>query len=334
MYLLQVRITVLDKNDSPPSFKETSLKFSVSEDLSPGQPVSTISADDPDTIGTLEYTLLPGHEGHFSLNKSTGVLKLAEPLDRETKELYKLSVRASDGIQYTDAIITIQVTDTNDNTPVFSESAYSFDIPENAGRGSKVGQIKATDPDLGINAQVTYTVISDWANDIFSLNPQTGVFTLTARLDYEEVTDTNDNTPVFSESAYSFDIPENAGRGSKVGQIKATDPDLGINAQVTYTVISDWANDIFSLNPQTGVFTLTARLDYEEVQHYILVVQAQDAGHPPLSSTVTIYCNVLDLNDNAPLFDPMSYSNEIFENVSISTAVVTVSATDMDSGEL
>jgi hypothetical protein len=34
---------------------------------------------------------------------------------------------------------------------------------------------------------------------------------------------------------------------------------------LTYTVISDWANDVFSLNPQTGVFTLTARLDYEEV---------------------------------------------------------------------
>lgn len=81
----------------------------------------------------------------------------------------------------------LQVTDTNDNPPVFLESAYSFDIPENAARGSKVGQIKAIDPDLGINAQITYTVISDWANDVFSLNPQTGVFTLTSKLDYEEV---------------------------------------------------------------------------------------------------------------------------------------------------
>lgn len=70
-----------------------------------------------------------------------------------------------------------------------------------------------------------------------------------------------------------------------------------------------------------------------QVQHYILVVQAQDAGHPALSSTLTVYCNVLDLNDNAPLFDPMSYSNEIFENVSVATPVVTVSATDLDSGK-
>lgn len=70
-----------------------------------------------------------------------------------------------------------------------------------------------------------------------------------------------------------------------------------------------------------------------QVQHYILVVQAQDSGHPSLSSTLTVYCNVLDLNDNAPIFDPMSYSNEIFENVSVATPVVTVSATDLDSGK-
>lgn len=81
-----------------------------------------------------------------------------------------------------------------------------------------------------------------------------------------QVTDTNDNPPVFLESAYSFDIPENAVRGSRVGAIAASDPDEGSNSQLTYTVISDWANDVFSLNPHTGVFTLTARLDYEEVR--------------------------------------------------------------------
>ncbi|CAH1187899.1 unnamed protein product [Phyllotreta striolata] len=250
----KVEITVLDKNDSPPSFKDAPLHYSVSEDLGPGQSIAVIKAEDPDTIGALEYTLLKGGEKKFSLEKSSGLLRLVDSLDRETTDNYKLLVRCSDGNQYTDTIVHI------------------------------------------------------------------------------EVTDTNDNPPAFLEPAYSFDIPENAARGSRVGQIKASDPDLGANAQLTYSVISDWANDVFSLNPQTGVFTLTSKLDYEEVQHYILVVQAQDAGHPALSSTLTVYCNVLDLNDNAPLFDPMSYSNEIFENVTAGTPVVTVSATDADSG--
>jgi protocadherin Fat 4 len=52
----------------------------------------------------------------------------------------------------------------------------------------------------------------------------------------------------------------------------ASDPDLGANSMISYTVISDWANDVFSLNPQTGVFTLTARLDYEEVSRPIQII--------------------------------------------------------------
>lgn len=68
------------------------------------------------------------------------------------------------------------------------------------------------------------------------------------------------------------------------------------------------------------------------MQHYILVVQAQDTGRPSLSSTVTVYFNVQDLNDNAPIFDPMSYSDEVFENITVGSSVLSVSATDQDSG--
>lgn len=106
---MQVRITVLDKNDSPPSFKDTPLVFSISEDLGPGQPVATMKADDPDTIGELEYTLIHGDDGHFTLDADSGVLRLVDSLDRETKDLYKLTVRASDGNQHTDTVVDIQV---------------------------------------------------------------------------------------------------------------------------------------------------------------------------------------------------------------------------------
>nr|XP_018915731.1 PREDICTED: cadherin-related tumor suppressor [Bemisia tabaci] len=251
----KIRITVLDRNDSPPSFEGMLLEYSVSEDIPSGQIVTVLHATDPDLPGPITYSLVSGDDGHFDLDSMTGTLRLKEALDRETKDVYKLKVRASDGVQTTDTIITITVTDTNDNAPVFEEATYSFDVPEN------------------------------WV------------------------------------------------RGARVGQVQAVDEDQDVNGLVTYSVISDWANDVFSLNPQTGVFTLTARLDYEEVQHYIFVVQAQDTGKPSLSSTLTVYFNVLDLNDNAPLFDPMSYSNEVFENATIGTSIVTVTATDLDSGD-
>ncbi|XP_053960517.1 cadherin-related tumor suppressor-like [Anastrepha ludens] len=250
-----VTVKVLDKNDSPPVFRDTPLAFNVSEDLGAGHQVATIRATDPDTLGSLTFSLIGGGDDKFLLEPETGRLRLKDALDRELKDKYVLQLRVADGVQSTDTTAEILVTDTNDNPPIFDEPVYSFDIPENAPRGYQVGIIAATDPDLGDNALVSYTVISDWANDVFSLNPQ------------------------------------------------------------------------------TGVFTLTARLDYEEVQHYILVVQAQDNGHPSLSTTLTVYCNVLDLNDNAPIFDPMSYSNEIYENISIGTPIVTVTATDIDSGD-
>jgi protocadherin Fat 4 len=88
-----------------------------------------------------------------------------------------------------------QVTDTNDNPPVFSEYVYSFDVDENEVRGTKVGQVSATDEDENVNGQISYTVISDWANDVFSLNPQTGIFTLTSKLDYEEVSEKKKKRP-------------------------------------------------------------------------------------------------------------------------------------------
>ncbi|XP_049764628.1 cadherin-related tumor suppressor-like [Schistocerca cancellata] len=219
----------------------------------------------PAGAGELRFSLLPPPPGaaaaaaaaadRFALDARSGALTLRAPLDREAADEYVLVVRLSDGVQHSDTAITVRVTDTNDNPPVFAEAAYSFDMPENAARGARVGEVHATDLDQGVNGHISYSVVSDWANDVFSLHPQ------------------------------------------------------------------------------TGVFTLTARLDYEEVAHYIFVVQAQDSGRPPLSSTVSVYFNVLDLNDNAPLFDPMSYSNEVFENITVGSPVLTVSATDLDSGE-
>jgi len=98
-------------------------------------------------------------------------------------------------------VASSQVTDTNDNAPTFQSTAYSFDVPENVPRGSRVGQVIAQDADAeGPNSQLSYVLISDWANDVFSLNPSTGVFTLTASLDYEQV-GIAENRPFSSSSS-------------------------------------------------------------------------------------------------------------------------------------
>jgi protocadherin Fat 4 len=100
----------LDRNDSPPSFSDTPTEYSVSEDLPTGQMVATLRASDPDTLGHLTYSLVSGDDGHFQLDTAdTGVVRLKEALDRETRDTYRLQVRASDGVQHTDTVVTIKV---------------------------------------------------------------------------------------------------------------------------------------------------------------------------------------------------------------------------------
>lgn len=116
---LQVRVTVLDKNDVAPTWGTGTWKFKVSEEAPPNTVVTVLKAFDPDTIGTLTYTLVPNHrpaseifeetESQFRLHPTTGQLTLAEALDRETRERYALRVRADDGLQHTDVTLTVQV---------------------------------------------------------------------------------------------------------------------------------------------------------------------------------------------------------------------------------
>ena len=121
--------------------------------------------------------------------------------------------------------------------------------------------------------------------------------------------DSNDNIPEFTEGSFSFDVYESAAKGTQVcfsivspgmlsnsqfqvGKVTATDADKGENADVTYSLLTEWGNEVFSLNPASGIFTLTSSLDYEKTEHYMFVVSGTDHGEPQLSSTVTVYINV------------------------------------------
>lgn len=100
---------ILDKNDSPPEFKNIPAAYFASEDLAPGQRIATIVAEDPDTIGTITYSIQNEVTTPFMLDSQNGELTLKDPLDRETVSEYQVIVRADDGIQFTDATVVLQV---------------------------------------------------------------------------------------------------------------------------------------------------------------------------------------------------------------------------------
>ena len=104
-----MEIDVLDRNDSPPSFQSKLMSLNVSESAPVGQEITKVVATDKDTLGTLSYSIVKGDDGKFTIDPPTGVLRVSESLDRETKEDYRLVVRASDGIQHSDAVIIVHV---------------------------------------------------------------------------------------------------------------------------------------------------------------------------------------------------------------------------------
>lgn len=121
-----MHVRVLDKNDVAPTWDSGPWKFNISEEAPPNTVITILRAHDPDTIGSLTYILVPNHhpglndrpesvdddygtESQFKLNPTTGQLSLAEALDRETKEKYLLKVRADDGRQHRDIVLTVQV---------------------------------------------------------------------------------------------------------------------------------------------------------------------------------------------------------------------------------
>ncbi|XP_058048914.1 protocadherin Fat 4 isoform X2 [Ahaetulla prasina] len=337
--------------------------------LKEGEPIGTnvisIEASSPGGPETLvEYFIVSVHCEDkkfgrlFTIGRHTGVIQTAAVLDREQgARLYLVDVyaieksAASPRTQKAEVEITLQ--DVNDNPPVFPTDMLDLTVEENIGDGSKIMQLTATDADEGANALVTYTIISG-AEDSFHIDPESGELIATKRLDRERrskysllvraddglqssdmrinitVSDINDHTPKFSKLWYSFDIAEDTTPGSLVAAILATDEDSGVNGEITYIVSEDDGDGTFFLNPVTGVFNLTCTLDYEVQQYYVLTVCAQDGGGQ--STTNRVYFNILDVNDNSPIFRMGSYSTSLMEDLPPGSTILVFNVTDADDG--
>jgi protocadherin-16/23 len=111
----------------------------------------------------------------FGIFPNSGWLYLRQPLDRETRDHYMLTVAATDNgtpVGSATSRVSVNVMDANDNDPSFSQDIYEFNVEENLARGAQVGKVGATDADLDVNAVVRYSLIP--SNTSFQINPLTG----------------------------------------------------------------------------------------------------------------------------------------------------------------
>ena len=351
-----VRVTLLDINDNSPSFEDTSPSLSLPENTTIGTSVYTFTATDDDvTNDPLRYTIVNGNTHNNFIITDTGTLVLIQSPDYETSRQLTLQVNVSDGTFTDMAILTITVTDVDDEAPHFSEPLYSTTLTENAQLGTTVLQVSAADVDT--------TDISYWltgtAEGRFSVS-SSGVITVVGVIDREEfedgvisflvvaqggsiatalvsitINDVNDCVPRFS-SMDLFTVEENIApedmAGIYVGTVTATDSDFGRNGEISYTLLSGAENG-FTVDSTTGDVFTHSMYDREDIPFYTLVVEARDQGESmQLSSTATVLVKIGDVNDNTPFFPFLYIFTRIFENSLVGTEVIELPAIDRDEG--
>ncbi|XP_063516986.1 protocadherin-19 isoform X1 [Pongo pygmaeus] len=374
MEICVIKVEIKDLNDNAPSFPAAQIELEISEAASPGTRIPLDSAYDPDSgsFGVQTYELTPNELFGLEIKTRGDGSRFAElvvekSLDRETQSHYSFRITALDGgdpPRLGTVGLSIKVTDSNDNNPVFSESTYSVSVPENSPPNTPVIRLNASDPDEGTNGQVVYSFygyVNDRTRELFQIDPHSGLVTVTGALDYEEghvyeldvqakdlgpnsipahckvtvsVLDTNDNPPVInllSVNSELVEVSESAPPGYVIALVRVSDRDSGLNGRVQCRLLG---NVPFRLQEYESFSTILVdgRLDREQHDQYNLTIQARDGGVPMLQSAKSFTVLITDENDNHPHFSKPYYQVIVQENNTPGAYLLSVSARDPDLG--
>ncbi|XP_062044931.1 protocadherin gamma-B2 isoform X1 [Lepus europaeus] len=367
--IFHVAVTVLDMNDNTPLFKQSKVDLKIGESTKPGTAFPLDPALDSDAgPNSLQRYHLNDNE-HFELAEKQAPdgrkypeLVLKRSLDREERDGHRLVLTAVDGgdpPQSGTTQIQVQVTDANDNPPVFSQDVYRVTLREDVPPGFSVLRVTATDLDEGVNADVTYSFhnVDESVERFFSLDKRTGEITTRDGLDYEvassytlgieakdpgdlaahcrvqvEILDENDCAPEVIVTSVFTPLPEDSPPGTVVALIKTRDRDSGENGEVYCRVLGNPEFILESSSKNYYKLMTGGTLDREQTPEYNVTITATDRGQPPLSSSISVTVHISDVNDNAPVFLQAAYVVHVPENNPPGASIAQVSASDPDVG--
>ncbi|XP_053893414.1 protocadherin gamma-B5-like [Malaclemys terrapin pileata] len=365
--VFHVIVEIQDVNDNPPYFTRSNADFKISESALPGARFPLEMAQDPDVgINAVQnYQLSQNQYFVLSVKMSTNGNKYAElvlgkHLDREKQSYHHLMFTAVDGgdpVRTGTVQIRINVTDANDNPPVFTEEIYKVSLSENLPQDFLVLQVKATDKDEGLYAKIVYSFsnIPDSISKLFKMDPDNGEIITKWNLDYEmannflldveatdgggltahcklqiEILDENDNAPEITLTSVSSLAPEDSLAGTVIALINVIDQDSAENGKVMCHLDEKLPFKILSSSNNYYKLVTDSFLDRERTPEYNITITATDNGSPPLSTQKTILLQISDINDNAPVFEKPSYTAYVPENNPSGASVFSVKASDRD----
>uniref|UniRef100_A0A8C1PV88 Protocadherin 2 alpha b 10 n=1 Tax=Cyprinus carpio TaxID=7962 RepID=A0A8C1PV88_CYPCA len=327
----KVLVEIMDINDNTPEIYVTSLVNTVKEDAANGTVVSMITVLDNDAGKNGEMQLKVRDSLPFKVQnsyKNYYTLAVNGALDREHASEYNVTITATDEgtppLSST-SVITIHVSDVNDNAPRFSDPIINVYVKENSQIGAVIHTVSAFDPDLGDNARITYSLLesskSDPVTSMININSDSGDIHSLQPFNYEEtktfefkvqatdsgvpplssnvtvnvfILDENDNSPgilaPYSElgSVNTENIPYSADAGYFVAKIRAVDADSGYNALLSYHISEPKGNNLFRIGTSSGEIRTKRRMSDNDLKTHPLVILVCDNGEPSLSATVSI----------------------------------------------
>ena len=327
-----------------PVFQMISYTRSVRESEHVGTTVLTVTANPASAMThcpaftAITYSILPSTFTQFRI-ESNGDIVIAEQLDYETQHSYTFSARAYDGCGEGTTSVNITIINVDDSAPACTFNVYYFGISESLLPFNTTYSLHCTDPD-SLGSSIVYSISSGNAAELFNISG--GYLSTLRQLDYESesqhvltinvfktsypsaitevmiivtVLPSNEFPPVFpSELQLVYNISESSPIGTSIADITAVDEDDGYDGNVFYSFLTPEGH--FTIDPIHGNLMLLRSLDREVQDMYTIAIIARD--NPPdndtqRSSNITVIVNVLDANDNVPIFSRDLYMVSVIE---------------------
>lgn len=322
----RISVSVVDSNDNGPVFWRQGYVAEIRENNPINAYVTQVNATDRDAgrNSVIRYSITDGNSrGLLAISANTGVIRATVVFDYERQRQYRFILMAKDQgspPKSSTATLTLNILDTNDVAPKFSQDMFSYGVYENTPPGTLVGYVRASDPDSNPYNEILYS-LDLWKGgfDEFSIDSITGELTTKRELDREQkdsyllvvvarnrgyphmktsvnvsvfVGDQNDNAPVIKyphQYNNTVFISSLLPVGSRIVQIEAKDPDYGDSGALTYTIVSGNDKDVFILNTTNGWVTVKRALSEYHSQIHRFVIMVSDHGEPQHSSRTELH---------------------------------------------